>query len=132
MTILHANLQMHWAPIASIFSLRNEDEYDAAVARLNALVDDIGVNQDHPLYSLLDTLGSLVHAYEQEHHLIPSATGPEVLEYLMDEHDLTATDLPEIGPPDRIARILAGDEEMSIQQVRALAERFHVSPAAFI
>jgi HTH-type transcriptional regulator / antitoxin HigA len=132
MTALNANLQTHWTPIASIFSLHNEDEYDAAVERLNALVDEIGTNQDHPLYSLLDTLGSLIHAYEQEHHFIPCATGPEVLEYLMDEHDLTATDLPELGTPALIARILAGEEEMSVQQVRSLAERFHVSPAAFI
>jgi HTH-type transcriptional regulator / antitoxin HigA len=132
MTILNTTLQTHWAPIAAIFSLRNEDEYDVAVARLNALVDEIGVDQDHPLYTLLDALGSLVHAYEQEHYPIPSTTGPEVLEYLMDEHDLTATDLSEIGSPEDIGRILAGDQEMSIPQVRALADRFHVSPAAFI
>jgi HTH-type transcriptional regulator/antitoxin HigA len=132
MTTLHADLQAHWTPIAALFSLRNEEEYDAAVQRLNALVDEIGTNQEHPLYSLLDTFGALVHAYEEQHHTIPSVSGPEVLQFLMEEHNLSPTELPELGSPATVTRVLAGDEEMSIQQVRALAHRFHVSPAAFI
>jgi HTH-type transcriptional regulator/antitoxin HigA len=132
MTILNSNLQAHWTPIASFFSLRNEDEYDAAVARLNALIDEVGVNQNHPLYSLLDTLGSLVHVYEQDHIPVPNSTGPKVLAYLVEEHNLTAADLPEIGSLDEVVRILEGRQELNLQQVRALADRFHVSPAAFI
>jgi HTH-type transcriptional regulator / antitoxin HigA len=77
------DLQTHWPPIASLFSLRTEEEYDAAVGRLNALVDEIGTNEAHPLYSLLDTLGTLVHTYEAEHHAIPSTSGSEVLQHLM-------------------------------------------------
>jgi len=132
MTTQITDLHAHWPPIAPLFSLRSEAEYDAAVERLNALLDEIGTNQNHPLYSLLDTLGTLVHAYEAEHHVIPSASGPEVLQYLMDEHGITALNLPEIGSPEAVERYLAGELELSIEQVRALARRFHVSPAAFI
>jgi HTH-type transcriptional regulator/antitoxin HigA len=95
-------------------------------------VDEIGTNQQHPLYSLLDTLGTLVHTYEEQHHAIPGATGTEVLQFLMEEHGLAAADLPELGPPDSVERYLAGKQELSIHQVRTLARRFHVSPAAFI
>jgi HTH-type transcriptional regulator / antitoxin HigA len=132
MTELLADLQAHWMPIAPLFSLRNEDEYDAAVERLNALLDEIGTNQEHPLYSLLDTLGTLIHNYEEQHHVIPAATGTEVLQYLMEEHGLSPADLPELGPPDSVEQVLAGKHDLSILQVRALARRFHVSPAAFI
>jgi HTH-type transcriptional regulator / antitoxin HigA len=132
MTTLLAELETHWTPIAPFFSLRTEEEYDAAVERLNALLDEIGTNEKHPLYSLLDTLGTLIHTYEAEHHPIPDATGPEVLQYLMEEHNFAPVDLPELGPPEAIERYLAGDEELTIHQVRALARRFHVSPAAFI
>lgn len=132
MTTLLADLQAHWMPIAPLFSLRNEEEYDAAVERLNALVDEIGTNQQHPLYSLLDTLGTLVHTYEEQHHAFPGATGPEVLKFLMEEHGLCPADLPELGPPESVERYLAGDEPLSIDQVRTLAQRFHVSAAAFI
>jgi HTH-type transcriptional regulator/antitoxin HigA len=132
MTKLHADLVTHWTPIASLFSLRNEDEYDAAVERLNALVDEVGTKEDHPLYSLLDALGALVHAYEEQHHVIPIASGAETLQFLMEEHDLSSSELPELGSPSVVDRVLAGDEELNVQQVRALADRFHVSPAAFI
>lgn len=132
MTTQITDLQTHWPPIAPFFSIRSEVEYDSAVERLNALLDEIGTNQSHPLYSLLDTLGTLVHTYEAEHQVIPSASGPEVLQYLMEEHRLSATDLPEVGSPDAIERYLAGKAELSIEQLRALAQRFRVSPAAFI
>ena len=127
-----ADLQAHWPPIAPMFSIRTEEEYDAAVGRLNALIDEIGTNAEHPLYGVLDTLGTLVHSYEAEHHAIPDASGPGVLDYLMEEHGLSASDLPEVGSAELIRRYLSGGAELSIQQVRALARRFHVSPAAFI
>ena len=132
MTTSLADLQTHWTPIAPLFSLRSEEEYDAAVQRLNMLVDEVGTNEKHPLYTLLDTLGTLVHTYEAEHHAIPGASGPEVLQFLMQEHGLTPVDLPELGPPEMIERYLAGEQELSIHQLRTLAQRFHVAPAAFI
>lgn len=132
MTTPLADLQTHWTPIAPFFSLRSEEEYDAAVARLNALVDEVGTNEKHPLYSLLDTLGTLVHTYEEQHHAVSGSTGPEVLQFLMEEHGLSPADLPELGPRDAVERYLAGQQEITIHQVRTLARRFHVAPAAFI
>lgn len=132
MTTLLADLETHWTPIAPLFSLRSEADYDAAVERLNMLVDTIGTNDQHPLYSLLDTLGMVVRTYEAEHHVIPNATGPEVLQYLMEEHGLAVADLPELGLPEAVELYLVGEQALSIDQVRALSQRFHVSPAAFI
>jgi HTH-type transcriptional regulator/antitoxin HigA len=132
MTSQIADLQTHWPPIAPVFSIRNEHEYDSAVARLNALLDEIGTNEKHPLYGLLDTLGTLIHSYESENHVIPDARGADVLQSLMEEHGVSVTNLPEIGAEDVVRRYLAGKEELSIEQVRALARRFHVSPSAFI
>jgi HTH-type transcriptional regulator / antitoxin HigA len=127
-----ADLQTHWTPIAPIFSIHSEAEYDAAVERINALLDEVGTNEQHPLYSLLDTLGTLIHTYEAEHHAIPNAAGPEVLQFLMEEHNLTSSQLPEIGDANLVERYLSGEEELSITQVRAIAKRFDVSPSAFI
>jgi HTH-type transcriptional regulator/antitoxin HigA len=64
------DLQTHWEAIAPLLTIRNEKEYDAAVKRLNELLDEIGTNEKNPLYSLLGTLGMLVHAYEEEHYPI--------------------------------------------------------------
>ena len=97
MTLLTKDTTTHWAAIAPILSTRNEREYDRAVERMNELLDEIGDNERHPLYSLLDTLGTVVHAYEATHDKMPKARGGQVLRYLMDEHGLKQADLAEIG-----------------------------------
>lgn len=132
MSPLIADIQTHWTPIAPLLSLRNEQEYDEAIERLNTLVDEVGTDEKHPLYSLLDTLGTLVHTYEEERELIPNATGPEVLAHLMEEHGLVPEKLSEIGDAEAVEGYLAGEQELSVKQVRALAQRFHVSPTVFI
>ena len=53
-------LQAHWIAISPVFTIRNEHEYELAVKRLNALLDEIGADETHPLYSLLDTLGTVI------------------------------------------------------------------------
>jgi HTH-type transcriptional regulator/antitoxin HigA len=121
-----------WKNIGPLLTIRNENEFDAAVERMNELLDEIGTDESHPLYSLLDTLGTLIQAYEEEHHSIPEAKGAEVLRLLMDEHGLTQSDLPEVGSQGVVSEILSGKRELNVRQIRAMAERFKVSPAAFV
>jgi HTH-type transcriptional regulator/antitoxin HigA len=68
MTLVTDQLQIYWANISPLLTIRNEKEYNAAIKRLNELLDEIGTNEKHPLYTLLDTLGTLVHAYEEKHY----------------------------------------------------------------
>ena len=121
-----------WRIIAPLFSIRNKREHNTAVKRLNELLDEIGEDEKHPLYSLLDTLGTLIEAYEDEHHPIPDSSGADVLRYLMDEHGLTQSSLPEIGSQGVVSEILNGKRELNVRQIRKLAERFKVSTAAFV
>jgi len=132
MNVSTKQLQENWASISRILTIRNEREYDQAVKRLNDLLDEIGTNERHPLYSLLDTLGTLIHAYEEKHLEVSEPSGPEMLRFLIEEHGLGASDLPEVGPRQTVSRILAGKQELNATQIRALAARFHVSPAVFI
>ena len=132
MNLVNNQIQSHWTNIAPLLTIRNEREYNAAVRRMNELLDEIGTNEKHPLYSLLDTLGTLIHAYEEEHFHIPSSTGTDVLHFLMDEHGLTQSDLPEIGSQGVLSEILNGKRELNLRQIRALAKRFKVSPAVFV
>ena len=59
MTIFTDQIQTHWKSISPLLTFRNEREYDAAVERMNELLDEIGTDETHPLYDLLDTLGLL-------------------------------------------------------------------------
>jgi HTH-type transcriptional regulator/antitoxin HigA len=132
MTLFTQTLQAHWATIRPILTIRNEREYDAAVKRMNALLDEIGANERHPLYGLLDTLGALIHLYEEAHHPIPDCSGADMLRYLMEEHGLTQSDLPEVGSQGVVSEILRDKRDLNVRQIRALARRFHVSPAVFL
>jgi HTH-type transcriptional regulator/antitoxin HigA len=132
MTLVNDQIQVHWTNIAPLLVVRNEREYNAAVKRMNELLDEIGTNEKHSLYGLLDTLGTLVHAYEEEHFPIPDSTGADILRFLMDEHGLTQSDLPEIGSQGVVSEVLNGKRELNVRQIRTLAKKFKVSPAVFV
>ena len=132
MTTITKDLQSHWARIGPILSIRNERDYDVAVKRLNELVDEIGTDERHPLYGLLDALGTLIHAYEEQHHPMPQVSGADMLRFFMEERSLTQSDLPEVGSQGVVSEVLGGKRELNVRQIRALAERFGVSPAVFL
>lgn len=122
---------VHWASVAPLLSIRNEREYDEAVKLMNELVDEVGDNERHPLYSFLDTLGTVMHAYEEDHHAMPKSTGSSMLKFLMDEHGLKQSELPEVGSQGVVSEILSGRRELNTRQIGALSKRFGVSPAVF-
>jgi len=132
MSLLMDTVQDHWAAIGPVLSIRTEADYDRAVSVLNELIDEIGTNEQHPLYDFLDTLGTIVAAYEAEHLELPAAGGAEVLAFLMEEHDLRQADLPEVGSQGVVSELLRGKRELNVRQIRALAERFGVSPGVFV
>jgi HTH-type transcriptional regulator/antitoxin HigA len=125
-------IQPHWVVIRPYLAIHNEEDYDRAVEQMNQLIDMIGTNEDHPMYDYLDTLGTLIEVYEETHFQIPPASGVDVLSYLMEEHGLRQSDLPEVGSQGVVSEILNGKRGLNLRQIRALAERFHVSPGVFI
>jgi HTH-type transcriptional regulator/antitoxin HigA len=115
-----------------VLAIRTEREYDAAVARLNALVDEVGDHPRDPRYRLIETLSVLIEAYDREHHSLPEASSIEVLRFLMKEHGLTQKDLPEIGSQGVVSEVLRGRRHLNVRQIPALAARFGVDPGAFL
>ena len=132
MSVIAKDIQMHWRAVQPLFSIRDEEEYDAAIATLNALIDEVGTDEQHPLYELFDTLGTIIHAYEEKHYPIPECSGIEVLKLLMEEHQFEPSDLSALGPPDIVKEILKGERDLTVTHIHALAETFKVSPAVFL
>ena len=116
---------------APMLAIRNAREYDAAVEKLNALLDEIGDNPKDPRYRLIDTLSILVEAYDDEHYPIPDVSGLEMLKFLMEQHGLSQGDLPEIGSQGVVSEILRGKRKLNVRQIAALSQRFHLPPSAF-
>ena len=70
MSVIAKDIQAHWRVLQPLFSIRDEAEYDRAISTLNALIDEVGTDEQHPLYELLDTLGTIIYAYEERYHPI--------------------------------------------------------------
>ena len=132
MTVLMREIQSHWVVVHPLLTVRDEREYDLAVERLNSLLDEIGTDERHPLYGLLDTLGTLIRVYEEEHYSILQISGAEMVRHFMEEYDLAQSDLPEVGSQGVVSEVLNGKRELNVRQIRALAKRFRVSPAVFM
>lgn len=118
--------------MTDIAPIRDDAHYQRMVAMLEALLDEAGGNENHPAMGLVDIVGDLIEDYEAEHHPLPDATGVQALKFLMAQHGLKQSDLHEIGSQGVVSEILAGKRELNIRQVRALSERFGVSPATFV
>ena len=122
-----------WPGIQNIFSVpHNQKEYNRLVDILDGLIDEVGENESHPLASLMETLGSLIEAYEVQN--IPEIEGSpsDALKTLMEEHNLKQSDLPEIGSQGVISEILSGKRQFNVRQIKLLSNRFKVSPAVFM
>ncbi|MEA5487531.1 MULTISPECIES: helix-turn-helix domain-containing protein [Pseudanabaena] len=132
MSLLTKDVRMSWGVIRPLFSIRNESEYDRAIERLNALIDEVGTDEENPLYELLDTLGIVIHTYEEKNHAIPESNGVQMMQFLMEEHQLGLADLPDLGTPEMILAILNGQQDLTVKHLKSLSTRFQVSPAIFI
>jgi len=118
--------------LAPVTVIHTEQQYDRALTTLNMLIDTVGSDERHPLYDLLDTLGTLVHTYEEQHEAVPAPTNVDMLRFLMAEHDLSIADLPELGDAAVVDDILAARQPLTSPQLHALARRFGVVPETFV
>ena len=84
MSVITEELRQSWTQVSPLLEIRSERDYDAAIDRLNVLIDEVGADESHPLYSLLDTLGTVIHAWEEQHQPIPAVGGADLLRFLME------------------------------------------------
>ena len=115
-----------------IAPIRDEAHYHRMTAMLEALLDETTGDENHPAMGLVDIVGDLIEDFESEHHPLPDVTGVQALKFLIEQHGIKQCDLHEIGSQGVVSEILSGKRELNIRQVRALSERFGVSPATFV
>ena len=81
----------------------------------------------------IELLTLLVERYEQEHYSIPAADPPSVLRFLIEQQNLTQRDLiPQFGSESAVSMFLAGQRNLTIEQVRKLSTRFKLPADVFI
>jgi len=122
-----------WQPLAPLLSVPGtEAEYENLVSFLDCLTDTVGDDENHSLASLTDTVGTLVEIYEDEHHPFSEGEPAGALKYLMETNGLTRDDLPELGDREAVSDLLSGKRSLNVRQIRAVSERFNVSPLTFL
>ncbi len=107
-------------------------DYDKAVRVLNQLLEAGAGDEEHPLHDLFNTLGSLIAEYDDTHYPQEPVSPVDVLRFLMEQHQLSQSGLPEIGTQGVVSEILSGKRELNVRQIRALAQRFSVPASVFI
>jgi HTH-type transcriptional regulator/antitoxin HigA len=118
--------------LSDVSRIRDERHYTQMVNLLHSLLDEAGEDEEHPAMGLADIVGDLVQDYESRHHTMPPVSGIQALKFLMDQHGLRQADLPEIGSQGVVSELLAGKRELNVRQVKALAQRFGVTPSTFV
>jgi HTH-type transcriptional regulator/antitoxin HigA len=70
----------------------------------------------------------LIEACERSRWPRKVPTLPDLLQYLMDQHGLSRSDLvPMLGTASRVSEVMNGKRELSMNMVRRLRERFNIS-----
>jgi HTH-type transcriptional regulator/antitoxin HigA len=104
------------------------EAYTRALFQLTALENPSRSEQE-----ALELLTLLVDHYEKEHYPIPSANPVSVVRFLLEQQNLKQRDLiPEFGTESAVSMFLAGQRNLTIEQVRRLSVRFKLPADIFI
>ena len=100
-------------------------ENDTDLAEAMAVVDALMVSGDQP--ARLRAQARLIEDYEKRRWPRRTLSVPDLLVYLMEQHDLTRADMaPLLGGAGRVSEALSGKAQLSMTQVRRLRSRFGI------
>lgn len=114
--------------------INSEEQYQNALQAFELLLSDIEGEtppSDEAL-ELFDTIGEHIRVYEQQKMRVPSVSGSELLRFLMQQHGLKQSDVPELGSQGVVSEILNGKRTLNLRQAKALGSRFKLEYTAFL
>lgn len=116
-------------PIAKVPHIKTE--YQKQRLLLEKFMELAVNTKNEHVSNLIQLVARNLKAYEDKHFPLEQATAIDVLKFLMNEHGLSQSDLPEIGSQSLISKILKGERKLTADQIGRLASRFHAPPAVF-
>jgi len=122
----------HWAHVMPVLTPpADEDEFEALVSALDVVLDAGGADEANPLAVLADRMGDLVAEYEEINYPV-EGSGADALRFLMEQHGLKQSDLPEVGTQGVVSEVLSGKRELNGGQAMRLRHRFGISAEVFL
>lgn len=100
-------------------SLASEADYNAAVDRVNDLMD---VKRTDALHNELNLLSFLIEDYEGRFHSLPDASPLEVIRFAMEMKGIKQQDLiPVLGTKGNVSKILSGKASIQLNDIHPLS-----------
>jgi HTH-type transcriptional regulator / antitoxin HigA len=104
--------------------IRTEANYEAALARIDALMD---AEPGTPEGEELDVLTDLVEHYEEKHVALGYPSAVAAIEFRLDQASLTQRDLmPFIGSRAKVSEVLSRKRQITMPMARALHEHLGI------
>jgi len=111
--------------------IRSKGDYNRALEIAGALTAKANLNQDQRDY--LESLATLIEAYENKYFSIDAQNPIEALKFLLESNGLNGSDLGRIlGQRQLGSKILKGERRLSKAHIQKLAEHFSVEPGLFL
>ena len=111
--------------------IANEEDFNKTQKIIDTLIDKGELSPDEQDY--LSVLGSLIKDYEDINLTLPKLNPVELIQALLDDAGLQIQDLIFIfGNEINLSKILTNQQELTLSQIKKLAEFFKISPAAFL
>lgn len=121
----------HFHQIKSWLAIPENEEENEQLISFARDLRIISKNGQKDAKDLLPLVLDHIESYEKRAYLTHKVKSSEVLAFLMEQHQLTQNDLPEIGSQSLVSKILNDERKLTVQHIEKLAIKFNVSPAVF-
>ncbi len=125
---------------AHYLHITDDQHYEESLALIEWLLEEVGDDEHNPKNILINIISNAVSDYERrmpdvQEFEAAAYKGPAdiaMLRLLMDQHNLTGADFPEIGDKSLVSRIFNGKgRNLTKTHITKLSERFGIDPALF-
>ena len=116
--------------MVTVRPVRTEEDYAAALARIDVLMD---AEPDGPGGDELNILSGLVELYEEAHYAIGPPDPVGAIMFRMEQAGLTRRDLvPYIGSTAKVSEVLSGKRDVTMAMARALHRHLGIPADALL
>ncbi|RJF74427.1 helix-turn-helix domain-containing protein [Deinococcus cavernae] len=122
------------AALALLRPIENETEYEEVMGAIESLSQIVREDAAHPLAGVYATLIEHAAAYENAAFPTPAVPAHELIEFLMEQHDMRQTELAQRLGIDQsnVSRLLNGKKALTAELLKKLSAIFHVAPETFL
>lgn len=110
--------------------IRTEQDYDAALARVEMLMEVVRTEEED---DELDVLATLIELYEDVHFPVDAPEPIAAIKFRMEQLGKSQSDLvPILGSRSKVSEVLSGKRELTLKMIRALHEHLKIPAEVLI